>query len=216
MFNFVRLSDGGINRLDGVKPESVILSELATRIMPDSKVPFTEFQNHSKVRHAIAKIIPGLEDLADIDVAKKEFHVQGRLMHEQKFNMPDGKACFQVRAVPDFKAEKAPFLLTTVRSEGQFNTIIYERADSYRPAKDRWTVMMNADHMASLGIKSGTKADIKNTHGVMKDVTVEAFDIAPGSVMAYFPEANILTTTSIDPRSKTPNFKSVPVEVIAA
>ncbi|MEX0300043.1 MAG: FdhF/YdeP family oxidoreductase [Kordiimonas sp.] len=213
MFNFVRLSDGGINRLDNVKPESVILSELATRIMPDSQIPFGEFQNHSKVRDAIAKTVPGLAELADIDVAKKEFHIKGRILHEKKFNTPDGKVSFQTRALP--VVDKAPFTLTTIRSEGQFNTIIYERSDSYRPAKDRWTVMMNADDMKSLGIESGGKANLKNANGMMKSVTVEAFDLARGSVMAYFPEANNLTATTVDARSKTPNFKSVPVEVEA-
>lgn len=215
MFNFVRLSDGGIERLDNVKPESVILSEIATRMMPDSKIPFAEFQNHSKVRNAIAETVPGLEELADIDVAKKEFHIRGRVLHEKKFNTPDGKATFQVRTLPLMKAEKAPFMLTTVRSEGQFNTIIYERSDSYRPAKDRWTVMMNADDMASLGIKNGGKANISNANGVMNAVTVEEFTLARGAVMAYFPEANVLTAPTIDARSKTPNFKSIPIEVEA-
>ncbi len=213
MFNFVRLSDGGIKRLDNVRPESVILSELATRIMPDSQIPFSEFKNHSKVRNAIAKTVPGLAELADIDVAKKEFHIKGRILHEKKFNTPDGKVSFQTRALPI--ADKAPFTLTTIRSEGQFNTIIYERSDSYRPAKDRWTVMMNADDMKNLGIEGGGKANLKNTNGIMTAVTVEAFDLAQGSVMAYFPEANILTATTVDARSKTPNFKSVPVEVEA-
>lgn len=215
MFNFVRLSDGGINRLDNVKPESVILSELAARMMPDSKIPFKAFQNHSKVRNAIAAIVPDLEALADLDVAKKEFHIKGRILHTKKFNTPDGKISFQTRALPDLTANNTPFMLTTVRSEGQFNTIIYERSDSYRPAKDRWTVMMNADDMANLGIKNGSKATIKNTHGIMKAVTVNAFDLARGSVMAYFPEANILTAPTVDARSKTPNFKSIPVTVEA-
>tara|TARA_R110002096_G_scaffold189440_2_gene370090 strand:- start:39 stop:1436 length:1398 start_codon:yes stop_codon:yes gene_type:complete len=213
MFNFVRLSDGGINRLDNVRPESVILSELAKRIMPNSKIPFDEFQNHSKVRDAIAKTVPGLAELADIDVAKKEFHIQGRVLHKKVFNTANGKVSFQTRALP--KEEVAPFTLTTIRSEGQFNTIIYERNDSYRPAKDRWTVMMNAEDMSNIGLISGSKANIKNANGVMEAVTVEAFNLARGSVMAYFPEANILTATTIDVRSKTPNFKSVPVEVEA-
>ena len=45
----------------------------------------------------------------------------------------------------------------------------------------------------------------------MDSVTVRVFDIARGSVMAYFPEANVLTGTDVDPRSKTPAFKSTPV-----
>jgi predicted molibdopterin-dependent oxidoreductase YjgC len=34
--------------------------------------------------------------------------------------------------------------------------------------------------------------------------------------MAYFPEANILTDTVVDPRSKTPAFKSTVVQLQTA
>jgi hypothetical protein len=45
----------------------------------------------------------------------------------------------------------------------------------------------------------------------MENVTLLAYDIARGSVMAYFPEANVLTGTAVDERSRTPGFKSTPV-----
>ncbi|MFC3052056.1 FdhF/YdeP family oxidoreductase [Kordiimonas pumila] len=211
MFNYVRLSDGGINRLSSVRPETLCLADLAVQVLPNTAVPFANFKNHSELRKAIAATVPGLEALADIDVAKKEFHIQGRVMHTQIFNTPDGKATFHVHAVPD--TAQQGFLLTTVRSEGQFNSIIYERADSYRPAKDRWSVMMNADDMAHIGVVDGGTATIKSATGVMAGVKVHAYDIAPGSIMAYYPEANILTARTIDKRSKTPNFKSIPVTI---
>ena len=47
-------------------------------------------------------------------------------------------------------------------------------------------------------------------------VEVYAFDIPKGCVMAYYPEANVLTGTQVDPRSKTPAFKSVRVQVTTA
>ncbi len=45
----------------------------------------------------------------------------------------------------------------------------------------------------------------------MEGVIIQPFDVARGSVMAYYPEANVLTGTEIDPRSKTPAFKATPV-----
>jgi anaerobic selenocysteine-containing dehydrogenase len=50
----------------------------------------------------------------------------------------------------------------------------------------------------------------------MKSVKVFAFDVPRGNVMAYYPEANVLIATSHDPRSKTPAFKSVPVNIVRA
>jgi hypothetical protein len=38
-------------------------------------------------------------------------------------------------------------------------------------------------------------------------------DIRPGNVAAYYPEGNALVERRIDPRSKTPAFKSVDVRI---
>ena len=208
MFNFVRLSDGGITRLRTVRPESDILCDLAMRLMPESPIDFTAFKQHKTVREAISRIVPGMEDLADIDVAKREFHVRGRLLHTPQFHTIDGKASFVTRPLPK---RRDGLWLTTVRSEGQFNSIIYERTDSYRGGIDRWSVMLNAEDLAEQGFKDGDIATVESDNGVMEGVTLRAFDIARGSVMAYYPEANCLTGTAVDPRSKTPSFKATPV-----
>jgi molybdopterin-dependent oxidoreductase alpha subunit len=213
MFNYVRLSDGGVTRLETVRPETMILADLAGRLRPEAGIDFKAFARHSRLRQAIADIVPGMEDLADIDVAKREFHIRNRLMHEPVFRTKTGKAAFVVRAVPEAQG-KAPFMLTTVRSEGQFNSIVYEEKDAYRGTKTRWCVMMNRDDMAALGLDEGELADVRSDQGVMEGVTVYSFDIRRGDAMAYFPEANVLTHAAIDPRSKTPAFKSTPVSIL--
>jgi anaerobic selenocysteine-containing dehydrogenase len=215
MFNYVRLSDGGVKRLETVRPETAILADLASRLRPQCGIDFPAFAKHSKLRKAIAEIVPGMEDLADIDVAKREFHIRNRLMHEPVFHTPTGKAAFVVRATPELP-RSTPFMLTTVRSEGQFNSIVYEEKDSYRGTKTRWCVMMNRDDMADLGLDEEALADVTSEQGVMKGVTVYGFDLRRGDAMAYFPEANVLTRKEIDPRSKTPAFKSTSVSISPA
>jgi anaerobic selenocysteine-containing dehydrogenase len=74
--------------------------------------------------------------------------------------------------------------------------------------------MMNPDDLAALGLADGDIATLVSAHGRMEDVKVRAFDIARGAVMAYYPEANVLTGTEVDPRSRTPAFKSTPVRLI--
>lgn len=209
MFNFVRLSDGGIDRLDNVRPEVAILSDLASRVLPDSPIDFAAYARHRKIREAIAATVPGMAQLADIDVAKHEFHIAGRLLHTPRFNTPDGKAHFVVRALPPLPREG--LMLTTVRSEGQFNSIIYERTDSYRDGADRMTAMMHADDIAAAGRAEGDSVTLVSKNGRMEGVTLKAHDIARGSVMAYYPEANVLVGTAVDPRSRTPSFKATPV-----
>lgn len=210
MFNYVRLSDGGIHRLQNVKPEVVILSEIAERLLPGYPVDFAVFQQHGKIREAIAAIVPGMEKLQDIDIAKKEFHVHGRILHERKFNTVDGKVNFTTRPTP---LRSTALMLTTVRSEGQFNTIIYEYKDTYRNDAERHTVMMNQDDMRERQLKDGDVINLESAQGRMLNLTVREFNLSRGSVMAYFPEANVLIGTDVDPRSKTPAFKSTPVWV---
>ena len=211
MFNFVRLSDGGITRHANVRPETAILADLATRIAPDSPIDFAKFKQHRRIREAIADIVPGMADLADIDVAKKEFHIRGRLIHEPVFDTPSGRARFVTHPTSLSAASEAPFTLTTVRSEGQFNSIIYEEKDSYRGTASRWCVMMNKDDIAELGLEANAKATVRSAQGIMQDLLVYAYDVPRGNVVAYYPEANVLTANHVDPRSRTPSFKSTPV-----
>lgn len=216
MFNFVRLSDGGITRLETIRPESVVLSDIAARLLPNCPIDFGEFGRHRELRKAIAEIIPGMQDLADIDVARREFHIQNRLMHTPTFRTETGRANFRTHPIPQERTldgAAAPFTLTTVRSEGQFNSIIYENRDSYRGTETRWSILMNKDDMQEWSLNEGDKANVTSEHGEMRGVTVHTFSLPRGSIMAYYPEANVLTGTLVDPRSKTPSFKSTPVKL---
>jgi len=104
----------------------------------------------------------------------------------------------------------------SVRSEGQFNSIIYEENDSYRNIDQRWSVMMNIDDMKSLTLEQGSIVNIHSDHGEMLNVKVYPYDLPKGDVMAYYPEANALIGLDRDPRSQTPAFKSVNVSINAS
>jgi anaerobic selenocysteine-containing dehydrogenase len=152
-----------------------------------------------------------MEEIADIDIAKREFHIKNRILHEPSFKTPSRRARFRVSQSPAARDDKAPFMLSTLRSEGQFNSIVYEEKDSYRQTDTRWALMMNVTDMTALGLGPGGLADIRSAQGEMKAVKLFAFDAPRGDVFAYFPEANVLTGTAVDPRSKTPSFKATPV-----
>jgi molybdopterin-dependent oxidoreductase alpha subunit len=214
MFNYVRLSDGGISRIQNARSEVDILASLAERLLPDCAIPFSEFKSHQHIRETIAKIVPGMEDLKDIGIAKKEFYVKNRLLHRPIFQTFNGKASFKVHELVLSQANSDfPYLLASVRSEGQFNSIIYEETDSYRYDAGRNTVLLCPEDMATLNVANGDKVDIISEVGAMVKVSVQAFDLPPGNILAYYPEANILIGHSIDPQSLTPAFKSVPVAI---
>ncbi len=209
MFNYVRLSDGGINRLDNVRPETVILCDLAAKLLPDTPIDFGAFKQHRKVREAIARVVPGMEALGDIDVAKQEFHIRGRVLHTPDFATADHRARFVVTPIPAPISDGA-LTLATVRSEGQFNTMIYEETDSYRNGAPRDAVFLNRQDMEAYGVTDGEPVIVASANGRMEG-RAHAFDLPRGSALAYFPEANVLSGTEVDPRSRTPAFKSIPV-----
>ncbi|MBU1305065.1 MAG: histidine kinase, partial [Alphaproteobacteria bacterium] len=130
--------------------------------------------------------------------------------HSPQFGTADGKAQFVVTPLP--AGPRGQLSLATVRSEGQFNTIIYEDSDSYRGGAGRDAVFLNAQDMAGFGVSEGQVVTIASDVGRMRAV-VRAFDLPRGSAMAYYPEANVLVGTAVDPRSKTPAFKSVSVRL---
>jgi len=193
-----------------------VLCAIARQLLPHSPVDFTAFESHKKIREAIAATVPGMEQLADIDVAKQEFHIRNRIMHTPVFKTPSGKGRFCVHSLPSQNADAAqyPFTLASIRSEGQFNSIIYEEKDSYRGTEHRQTILMNRDDLKKLGLRDGDKTTLRSPWGEMPGVTVKPYDLPPGNILAYYPEANVLIGTERDPRSQTPAFKSVAVAVV--
>jgi molybdopterin-dependent oxidoreductase alpha subunit len=220
MFNYVRLSDGGIDRLDNVRSEVSILASIGKQLLeeinPLCPVDFSQFEQHETIRETIANTVTGMEALKDIGVAKQEFHVRNRVMHTPDFKTATKKAHFMTHPIPvaNQQVDNYPFLLASVRSEGQFNSIIYEETDSYRFNAGRNSVFLSFTDMASLGVVNGDKVDVISAQGAMKDVIVQRFDLPQGNVMAYYPEANVLAEHQLDPRSLTPNFKSIAVNII--
>ncbi len=214
MFNFIRMSDGGIPRMSNARSETETISDIAQGVLGNQKVDFESLKQHKNLRTLISKTIPGFEKLDDIDNSSKEFQISNRTFHEPKFNTPNQKANFRICSIPLLNKNKDEYRMMTVRSEGQFNTIVYEEEDIYREQTSRWVVLMNEDDMRNMGLKENSLVTLKSSVGKMENVVVRKFDIHSGNIMTYYPEANILVPTTTDPRSKTPAYKSVLVKVL--
>lgn len=213
MFNYVRLSDGGPSRHRGPRAESDILASLAKQARVSS-LPWEELRSHNGIRSWIADIVPGYEPVRDIGSTKKEFSVLGRSFNDLMFKTDSGRAKFWC-ASPTILEQPADggFLLMTIRSEGQFNTVVYEEDDIYRGQNRRDIVLMNGQDMRDNSISTGDLVSVTSEVGTMGPVLARAFDIARGCVAMYYPEANQIVPRRIDPKSKTPAFKSVPVQI---
>ncbi|REK06011.1 MAG: histidine kinase [Planctomycetota bacterium] len=217
MFSFVRYSDGGPRRHQGPRSEVEILAEMARRVLPaDGPIDWNEMARTGTIRQAIGAVIPGWEQIATMDKSRREFYITGRRLSHVPFPTPDGKARLHVHELPALAVGEEQLRLMTVRSEGQFNTVVYEEYDLYRGQDRRDVILVHPDDLARLGIKTGTRVTAQSEVGSIS-VQARAYDdIRPGNALMYYPEANVLVPRHCDPASKTPAFKNVLVRLVPA
>ncbi len=215
MFSYVRLSDGGPQRFEGPRSEVSILAEIGRRILPQQPVDWHQLESHAAVRQLISELIPDYAGLSDIGSSKKEFHVPGRAVVDYRFPTPSGKAKFLSGDLPKRSLGPDELMLMTLRSEGQFNSVVYDEEDLYRGQERRDVILMNAEDMQRLGLSPDQKVKIKSSCGEMRYILARPFSIRAGNVAMYYPESNVLVPHAVDPLSKTPAFKSIPVTITA-
>src|SRR5690606_33721930 len=103
---------------------------------------------------------------------------------------------------------------STVRSEGQFNSIIFDERDTYRGQQERSVVLMHPDDIKKENLRENQRITLQTKTGKLENLKVKPFDVRPGNLMTYYPEANVLIPSVVDSSSGTPGFKSVEVDLI--
>lgn len=94
--------------------------------------------------------------------------------------------------------------------------------DRYRGIFGRRDILfMNEQDMADRGLEHGDRVDIESAMPgegrvlQLEDITVVAYNIAAGSVGAYYPEANrLIPLDYYDKESGAPAYKSAPVNIV--
>jgi molybdopterin-dependent oxidoreductase alpha subunit len=215
MFSYVRLSEGGPPRFAGPRSEVSILSAIGRDLLAEQNhVDWKQLSQHASIRKLIADLIPDYAAVGSIDETGKEFHLPGRALHEGRFPTPSGKARFHALALPESPADcNGRLRLMTIRSEGQFNTVVYDEEDLYRGQERRDVILLNADDVRRMGLAVDQRVRVRSATGEMRYVLVRPFDVRAGNALMYYPEANVLVPKDVDPLSKTPAFKSVAVTV---
>ncbi|MCP4505552.1 MAG: histidine kinase, partial [Fuerstiella sp.] len=159
--------------------------------------------------------VPGYEKMTGINDTMQEFHVTGRAIEDYKFPTVSGKARFHSPPLPERVFAEYEFRLMTVRSEGQFNSVVYDEEALYRGQERRDVVLMNADDIRRIGLQVDQHVRVKSETGELRMLLVREYDVRAGNVLMYYPEANVLVPHSVDPLSKTPGFKSAKVTIHA-
>lgn len=213
MFNYVRLSDGGAARHEGPRSEIHVVAGLAGRVNGEAALPWRRLRDPDAVRALIADTVPSLEPLRDIGRTKAEFTIPGRHLTAPRFLLPEGKARLFAHPIPAGPPlGERELRLMTVRSEGQFNTVVYEEEDPYRGQDRRDVLLLNPADMTRLDLAPDDRVRVRSETG-HKIVLARPFDVRAGNAIMYYPEANDLVPRHVDPVSRTPAFKHVRVTV---
>ncbi len=217
MFSYVRYSDGGPRRHEGPRSEIEIIADLARRVVGDSAaINWSELEVTRNLRAAISRIVPDLASYKESEESRREFHIPGRAFHGPSFATTNGRAKLHAVALPA-SVEADRLRLMTIRSEGQFNTVVYEEEDLYRGIDRRDVVLVHPDDLVKLRVGDGDLVTVISDIGQLSRVSARSFpQIKPGNVAMYYPEANALVPRDVDPLSRTPAFKHVLVTISPA
>jgi molybdopterin-dependent oxidoreductase alpha subunit len=212
----IHLSRGCLDPLSPeLRSEPWIICALAIVLQGNSSpVPWKDFSlDYERIREAIAKVVPGFHNPLSKLRQEGAFYLPNPA-RERKFGGPTGKARFTTQPLTQVSCQAGQFILTTVRSHDQFNTLIHGHNDRYRGIRQaRRVLFINPLDMQDLDLKPGQLVDIH--HAQARNLTARLFHAVPYDlprrcVAAYFPEANsVVPMDHRDPESNTPASKSV-------
>ena len=75
-------------------------------------------------------------------------------------------------------------------------------------------ILLHPDDCARLGLNENDRVTVRSAIGEMRRILVRPYEqIKAGAALMYYPEANVLLPRTVDPKSKTPAFKNVAIEV---
>jgi molybdopterin-dependent oxidoreductase alpha subunit len=205
-----------------LRSEPAIIAGMAAAALADSKVDWMYLaDDYDRIRDKIEIVFP------DFHRYNLRIRIPGgfRLPNgpaQRIWNTLSGKAEFiALEGVEEDPIIAAPDILklATIRSHDQYNTTIYGLDDRYRGVFGRRDVLfMNEADLAARGLYHGDRvwveAALPDDTARRLMLTAVCYDIARGSVAAYYPEANGLVPLGYrDKDSGTPSYKSVPVRV---
>lgn len=207
--------------------EPKIVAELAKATIPDrSTIPWDEWVgDYGKIRDAIAATYPDIfHDFNARMWTPGGFH-RPLGARERKWKTKTGKANFIVPGSLSTDIDVDPeardvVQLITLRSNGQFNTTIYNYDDRFRGIYgSRHIVLMHRNDIERLGLKEGCAVTLATAadDGVDRRVAglrVVAYDIPEGCIAGYYPECNpLLPLWHHEEKAKTPAAKAIPVRI---
>lgn len=211
----VHRSRGGLTpSSDHLRSEPSIVASIAAQTLEESAVEWEHLvSNYDHIRDLMEQSLHGFDDYNERVRSETGFALPNPPRDTQTFQTPTKKAIFTAHELPDVTVEENQYVMMTLRSHDQYNTTIYGLSDRYRGIQgNRRVLLMNANDMVARGWKTRQLVNItshfKGEKRTANNWMVIPYDIPPGNLATYFPEANALVPLhSTADVSNTPTSK---------
>lgn len=201
---------------EGARPDWMILSEIGSRLgvsMPYSSARevFDEMANLSPIYHGIS--------YDRIDARETQWpcpnadHPGTQFLHQEKFTRGMGLfAPLDYRPSEELPDEEYPYVLTTGRRYAHYHTrTMTGRCPSLHKEFPKPITQVSHRDAANLGLKEGDPLKVVSRRGEVMTLARPGDIVPEGAIFMDFhfweSNSNVLLGTSLDPISKTPDYK---------
>jgi len=190
-------------RYGETKPEWEIPMLVAERVLGPEKRRLIHFNNTQEIRDEMERVMPVYRGIGGLRKQGDAVQYGGPLLCVGGHcPTADGRAVFTAVPIPDSPPEETLFL--TTRRGRQFNSMIFGEKDAFSGAGRR-DILTSSQDAKKLGLAPGDRITLRSEVGEMEGICRLA-DVAPGTLQAYWPEANVLLPRILDPGSMEPDY----------
>ena len=180
---------------------------IGKKAMPNGELLFP-FNDTQSIREEMSRVMPLYQGVEKLTKEGDFLQWGGPYLFKGGHfsNMPDGRALFSVLVPPDPKVSEGCFLLSTRRGK-QFNSMTFGTKDRLMGSRERDVIFMAPQDAERLGLDDGSRVVLRSKAGEMNG-TIQLAPVKPGTLQAYWPEANVLIQQRTDPVSGEPDFNA--------
>jgi len=195
------------HRIGETRPEWEIPCLIGRKAMPngDRLFPYDDTQS---IREEMSRVMPMYQGVEKLTKEGDSLQWGGPYLFKggNFSNMPEGRALFSALAPPDRRAAEGRFCLTTRRGK-QFNSMTFGSTDRLMGSKTREAIFISPEDAERLSLDDGDHVLVRSQVGEMAGV-IQIAPVKPGTLQAYWPEANVLIGRRTDPLSGEPDYNA--------
>ncbi|OGQ21613.1 MAG: formate dehydrogenase [Deltaproteobacteria bacterium RIFCSPHIGHO2_02_FULL_60_17] len=195
------------HRIGETRPEWEIPCLIGRKAMPNGDRLFP-YQDTQGIREEMSRVMPMYQGVEKLTKEGDSLQWGGPYLFKGgNFPaMPEGRALFSALAPPDRRAAEGRFCLTTRRGK-QFNSMTFGSTDRLMGSKTREAIFISPEDAERLSLDDGDRVLVRSQVGEMAG-TIQIAPVKPGTLQAYWPEANVLIGRRTDPLSGEPDYNA--------